>query len=58
MIGVCAGTAGVLPSGPRVIFLDEIAGVGKSALLGIFTDNASPKVAAVISLDYRAMEPT
>jgi hypothetical protein len=48
----------LLDSGPRVIFLHGIAGVGKSALLGVFTDRARAKGAAVISLDCRAMEPT
>ena len=47
----------LLDTGPRVIFLHGIAGVGKSALLGVFTDRARAKGAAVISLDCRAMEP-
>ena len=48
----------LLDTGPRVIFLHGIAGVGKSALLGVFADRARAKGAAVISLDCRAMEPT
>ena len=48
----------LLDTGPRVIFLHGIAGVGKSALLAVFMDQARAKGAAVISLDCRAMEPT
>ena len=42
----------------RVIFLQGIAGVGKSALLGAFAEHARKQGATVISLDCRAIEPT
>ncbi|HEV8133751.1 MAG TPA: winged helix-turn-helix domain-containing protein [Pyrinomonadaceae bacterium] len=48
----------LLDTGPRVILLHGIAGVGKSALLGVFTERARTKGTAVITLDCRAMEPT
>src|SRR5262245_8664240 len=50
--------AGSFEDGPRVIFLHGIAGVGKSALLSVFSEQARANGAAVISLDCRAIEPT
>src|SRR5580765_5805171 len=48
----------LLNNRPRVIFLHGIAGVGKSALLAVFADQARAQRASVISLDCRAVEPT
>lgn len=42
----------------RVVFAHGIAGIGKSALLGIFTEQARARGAVVVSLDCRAIEPT
>ena len=50
--------ATLLGDGPRVIFLHGIAGVGKSALLAVFGEQARASGATVISLDCRAIEPT
>ena len=53
-----AALSALLTNGPRVIFLQGIAGVGKSALLGAFAEQARTQDAAVINLDCRAIEPT
>ena len=48
----------LLTNGPRVIFLQGIAGVGKSSLLAVFAEQTRKQGAAVIALDCRAIEPT
>lgn len=48
----------LLGDGPRIIFVHGIAGVGKSALLGVFVEQARAHGAAVIGLDCRSIEPT
>jgi len=48
----------LLAEGPRVVFLHGIAGVGKSALLSVFAENARAQGAAVVALDCRTIEPT
>jgi hypothetical protein len=49
---------GLLDDDLRVAFAHGIAGIGKSALLGIFTQEARKRGAVVVSLDCRAIEPT
>ena len=48
----------LLDNGPRLMFLHGIAGIGKSALLGVFAEKARSHGAAVITLDCREIEPT
>ena len=45
-------------SGPAVVYLHGIAGIGKSRLLSAFTERAQSHDALVIILDCRAVEPT
>ncbi|MGA9882369.1 MAG: winged helix-turn-helix domain-containing protein [Candidatus Acidiferrales bacterium] len=45
-------------SGPRVIFLHGIAGIGKSRLLAAFVERARRRGARAIMLDCRSVEPT
>jgi len=42
----------------RVVFVHGIAGIGKSALLGVFAEQARARGAVVVNLDCRAIEPT
>jgi hypothetical protein len=48
----------LLADGPRIVFLHGIAGVGKSALLSVFAEEARSQGAAVVVLDCRTIEPT
>lgn len=45
-------------SGPAVIYLHGIAGIGKSRLISAFADHARNSSASVIVFDCRAVEPT
>jgi hypothetical protein len=45
-------------SGPAVIYLHGIAGIGKSRLLGEFVERVRKQRSRVIALDCRAVEPT
>jgi predicted Ser/Thr protein kinase len=45
-------------SGPAVVYVHGIAGIGKSRLIAAFADRARDHNAAVIVLDCRAVEPT
>jgi hypothetical protein len=45
-------------SGPAVVYLHGIAGIGKSRLLSAFAERARGHDAAVVVLDCRAIEPT
>jgi Transcriptional regulatory protein, C terminal/AAA ATPase domain len=45
-------------SGPTLVYLHGIAGVGKSRLLAAFVDRARSQGARAITLDCRAVEPT
>src|ERR1700721_2525571 len=45
-------------TGPVVVHLHGIAGVGKSRLLGAFAESAQAKGASIIQLDCRGVEPT
>ena len=45
-------------SGPAVVFVHGIAGIGKSRLLATFAERARGKNATVLVLDCRAVEPT
>src|SRR5689334_5708399 len=45
-------------SGPAVVYLHGIAGIGKSRLLGAFAERVRTQNAAVILCDCRAVEPT
>jgi hypothetical protein len=49
---------GMLGSGPRVMFVYGIAGIGKSTLLEVFTEKARASGASIVSLDSGAIEPT
>ena len=46
------------PSGPRVIHLHGISGIGKSALLSEFVATCRGKKRMVLLLDGRTIEPT
>ena len=45
-------------SGPAVVYLHGIAGIGKSRVLSAFAERAQARDATVIVLDCRAVEPT
>ena len=45
-------------SGPAVVYVHGIAGIGKSRLIAAFADRAREHNATVIVLDCRAVEPT
>jgi predicted Ser/Thr protein kinase len=45
-------------SGPAVVYVHGIAGIGKSRLLAAFVERARDYNAAVIPIDCRAIEPT
>src|SRR3954470_21519272 len=45
-------------AGPVLVYLHGIAGVGKSALVSAFADQARSAGATVVLLDCRAIEPT
>jgi len=45
-------------SGPAVVYLHGIAGIGKSRLISAFAERARGRNATVIILDCRAVEPT
>ena len=45
-------------SGPAVVYLHGIAGIGKSRLLAAFVDRARSRGSRAITLDCRAVEPT
>jgi len=45
-------------SGPSVVYLYGIAGIGKSRLLSAFTERVRKQNATVLVLDCRAVEPT
>ena len=45
-------------SGPAVVYLHGIAGIGKSRLISAFADRARVQNVSVILLDCRAVEPT
>ncbi|HEY7351399.1 MAG TPA: winged helix-turn-helix domain-containing protein [Terriglobales bacterium] len=45
-------------SGPAVVYLHGIAGIGKSRLIAAFAEHAAEAGAAVIVLDCRSIEPT
>lgn len=45
-------------SGPQVVFVYGIAGIGKTTLLDLFAADARTRGAAVIRLDCRFIEPT
>ena len=49
---------GILDGGQHVVFVHGIAGIGKSALLESFADQARARGAAVVTLDCRNVEPT
>lgn len=49
---------GLEAEGPLVLHIHGVAGIGKSALLGVFADEALQAGATVVSLDCRAIEPT
>jgi hypothetical protein len=42
----------------RVLYLHGVAGIGKSALLGVFLDRLRATGASVVYLDCRTVEPT
>jgi len=48
----------MLDSGPQVVFIHGIAGIGKSTLLEAFAEQARTRGATVVRLDCRRMEPT
>ncbi|HVG17694.1 MAG TPA: winged helix-turn-helix domain-containing protein [Blastocatellia bacterium] len=50
--------SGLLEDDLRVVFVHGIAGIGKSALLGAFADQARARGVVVVNLDCRAIEPT
>lgn len=49
---------GALEDNTLVVFIHGIAGIGKSALLTAFVEQARSRGATVLRLDCRAMEPT
>src|SRR5436190_649269 len=46
------------PQGPLVLYLHGIGGIGKSALLDAFCNDARKRQATVVRIDCRAVEPT
>lgn len=46
------------PEGPVVLYLHGIGGIGKSALLDAFCNEARQRQATVVRIDCRAVEPT
>ena len=48
----------LLDSGPLVLFVHGIAGIGKSSLLEAFSEEARARGAQVVRMDCRSVEPT